>query len=690
MNKKNAIILLLLLSPTVAADNDFSHWKCKLCPTIDGWYGNLSFGLGYSDQSHLAFANYRGVDENGLYLSLDTELHFRNDKGNYFNLYAENLGLENRQIKLNTGKQGKYKLRFGWNEIPKYRGFGSQTPFLGVGSDTLTLPSNWQPDNSTNGFTQLENSLSRTDLKTHRKVLDAGIEINFESNWEYQLDYQNQKKQGTRPFGSGLFFQNTSVFPAPVDFNTDQIDMRLSYSGARGHIQFGAFGSWFKNQNNSITWQNPFSTQDSTQTLRSSLEPDNNFYQINLTGAFLISPKLRASGQVAIGRIKQDDAFLPYSINPDFSDVLLPRLSLDGQLDTSTFNLGGKISARVNNKLTFTTRVKINERENKTSVDLYSPITTDLAPLGDRTNRPYSYKKKNYSLDMRYRAHRNVRINTGIKYKDTDRTLQQIENSKEDIYWGEIKIFPTDFVQIRLKVENSDRNVSDYLQAEDGGPIDHPLLRKFNQADRDREHAQIQVDINPTEKLGINFSYYYAKDNYRESPIGLQDSDDKSYTLDVNYTIADKINITAFYEKNNIDALLTNAANESEPIWTGLTSDEITTKGLGLSTQLNLKSQMGLNFIRSNSTGQISVQTDLNEDPFTPLLTDLKNTTLYFEYQVNKHWGYRFNAEYEVYNSTDWAIDGIATDGLADVLLLGTQSPNYDAWIVRVQAQYQF
>lgn len=690
MKIKDTILLLSISASTLAADNDFNHWKCKFCPSIDGWYGDLSFGLGYSDQYNLAFANYRGLDDNGLFLSLNGELHYRNDKGIYFNLYAHDLGLESRQIKINTGKQGKYKYRLGWNEISKYRGFDSRTPFLGVGTETLTLPSNWQPGNNTTDLTQLENSLSNTDLKTHRKILDVGFEINFESNWQYQIDYQNQKKQGTRPYGGGLFIFNSSIFPAPVDFNTDQIDMRLSYSGKRSHIQFSALGSWFKNHNNSITWQNPFETQDSTQTLRSSLEPDNNFYQLSMNGTFLISPKVRASGQVTIGRIKQDEAFLPYSINLDFSDRQLPRLSLDGRLDTSTFNLSGKISARVNNKLTLTSRIKINERDNKTPVDLYSPITTDLASLGNRRNRPYSYKKKKYSLDMRYRAHRNIRFNAGIKYKDTDRTLQHIENSKEDIYWGEIKLFPTDYAQIRLKVENSDRDVSDYLQTDDGGPIDHPLLRKFNQADRNRENSQIQIDINPSEKLGINLSYYYAQDKYRESPIGLQDSDDSSYTLDINYAIADKINLSAFYGKNDINARLTNAITESEPIWTGETNDEITTKGFGLNSQINLNSQMGLNFIKSNSIGLISVQTDLNEAPFTPLLTDLKNTTLFFEYQVNKRWGYRINAEHESYNSTDWGIDGIATDGLADVLLLGTQSPNYDAWIVRLQARYQF
>ena len=79
-----------------------------------------------------------------------------------------------------------------------------------------------------------------------------------------------------------------------------------------------------------------------------------------------------------MGRMKQNDPFLPYTINPRYSDLPLPRESLDGKVDTSTYNLAGKLFARVNNKLSFTARGKWDERDNKTPVDLYTPVVTDL------------------------------------------------------------------------------------------------------------------------------------------------------------------------------------------------------------------------------------------------------------------------------------------------------------------------
>ncbi|MBL4659735.1 MAG: MtrB/PioB family decaheme-associated outer membrane protein [Alcanivoracaceae bacterium] len=685
-----SIVLAGLSSIASANDTDFSKWKCKLCPDYSGWTGDVAFGLGFVSEDDLRFADFRGQDEQGLYLAIDGRAHYQDADGYYFNLNSHNLGLDSRQLEINGGHQGKYEYRFGWSEISKYRGYGSQTPFLGAGTDNLTLPTDWVPAVSTDQMTQLGGLLLNTSLKTHRKILDAGVTWKFAQNWEYRFDYQKQKKNGTRPFAAGLFFNNASQFPVPVDFTTDQIDMVLSWLGKRSQVRIGLIGSWFDNANNSVTWQNPFTSGANTQTLRAALEPDNKYYQLSVSGAFALSPKVKLSGSASIGEMSQDDQFIPYSINPLFSDAQLPRTSLDAQVDTSTFNLSGKLSARLNRKLTFTARVKFDERDNKTPVDLYTPVTTDLVPSAGRLNRPYSYDKEKYSADLRFRAHRVVKLSTGVKFENLDRTLQAVEESEETTLWGEIKLNPNAQVQGRIKFEDSKRDISDYLQPDDGGSVDHPLLRKFNQADRDRERLQVEINIYPIEALGINLSFFHARDDYEESQIGLQKSDEESYTIDLSYAVGTKINLYAFLTEDDIDAELVNATGVNAIPWNAITKDSITTAGLGLSTNLNKKVSLGLDFVSSNSKGDISVQTDQNEAPFSPLRTNLKNARIHFDYQVNDHWGYKLYTEYEKYYSKDWAIDGVGVDGIGSVLTLGTQSPNYSAWIFRLQANYRF
>ena len=249
---------------------------------------------------------------------------------------------------------------------------------------------------------------------------------------------------------------------------------------------------------------------------------------------------------------------------------------------------------------------------------------------------------------------------------------------------------PTVGSQIRLKLETAKRDGSDYLQPDDGGPVDHPLMRKFNMADRERDRLLFNIDLAPTQALGINLSYFKAKSDYTNSVVGLQESDDESYSINLNYMINKKFSLYAFWTHDDIDADIISYAGSSRNEWNALTRDRITTVGLGLKAAINEKSSIGFDFVSSDSTGDISVQTDLQEDPFEPLKTDLKNARLHFDHEVSDHWGYKLYAEYEKFSSRDWAIDGLGVDGINSILTMGEQSPKYGIWYFRAQASYRF
>lgn len=688
------VLLLGLQGPSAQAQETEQTepriYKCKQCVKYVGWRGYLDFGLAYVSDDSFRFGDYRGLEEKGFYVALDGDLHYRNLQGRYFDLYARDLGHDSRQLEMRGGNQGRYELRFAWKEIPKYRGYGTQTPFLGVGSDSLTLPADWVRGRNTSDMTALESTLVTAPLKTQRKTLDLGLTTQFARNWSYRVDFQRQEKKGSRSLGAGFLFNNSTILPSPVDFTTNQFDMALSWTGKRAQIQFGFMGSYFDNGDRSLTWQNPFSSHPDLDTFKAALEPDNEFYQFNLSGAFAFTPRIRISGRAALGHLSQDEAFLPATINPAFSDVPLPRSSLDGKLDASTFNLSGKLSARLNKRLTFTARGKLDERDNKTPVDFYTQVTTDSVPSVVRYNRPYSYEREQYSADLRFRAHRVIRLSAGARQNNVDRTLQAIERSEETTWWGEVKLTPFASSQLRFKFESSERDTSDYIPLDDGGPTDHPLLRKFNQADRDRERTMIDLDLAPFEAFGINLSYFHANADYKNSEIGLQESDEESYTVNLNFVVGAKLNIYAFLSRDDIDADILNTTSFNAVPWSAKTHDRITTAGFGFSTPISEKSSIGFDFVSSDSKGEISVQTSLEEDPFDPLKTDLKNAKVHFDHEVNDRWGYKLYAEYEKYSSQDWAIDGLGVDGIDRILTMGEQSPEYKAWYFRVQASYRF
>ena len=75
-----------------------------------------------------------------------------------------------------------------------------------------------------------------------------------------------------------------------------------------------------------------------------------------------------------------------------------------------------------------------------------------------------------------------------------------------------------------------------------------------------------------------------------------------------------------------------------------------------------------------------------NEAPFPNLDTSLFNMRLNFSHDVSDHWGYRIFAEFEDFDSTDWAYDGIGVDGVDAVLTYGLVSPKYQVINLRAQA----
>lgn len=671
-----------------AQDAEPAIYACKQCVKYTGWRGTFDFGLGYVSEDSLRFGDYRGLEEEGTYNELGGDLHFRNLTGWYFDLYSVNAGSSTRQLDMRGGKQDRFELRFGTQKIPKYRGYGTQTPFLDVGSDTLSLPADWVYAPSTNQMTALQSSLAAAELKTERETMDAGGTLHLGRHLSFRIDYQRQEKKGTRHMGGGLF--NSTILPAPVDFTTDIVDTALSFASKRVQLQVGFLSSKFENGNTSLTWRNPFGSRPNNYYIRTALEPGNEFTQFNVSGALVITPRIRLSAQASSGELTQDDPFIPYSTSPSFDDLVLPRESLDGKLETSTTNVAGKLFARLNNRLSFTARGKWDERENKTPVDLYEPVAVDLLQWDDRYNRPYSYEREQYSADLRLRVASSVRVSGGALQKNIERTLQAAERSEETTFWGEIKANPTLSSQVRFKVDSAQREVDDYLQPDDGGPVDHPLMRKFNQADRDRDRVTIDLDLMPTDAFGINLSYFSAQADYTESVLGLQESEEDSITVNLNYAFGSKGNMYAFLTRDNIDADLLNASSESAVPWRAMTSDEITTIGFGLSGQINKKISLGLDYVFSDSSGDISVLTGNEDTPFSPLRTNLANARLHFDHEISEHWGYKLYAEYESYESEDWAIDGLGVDGIGSVLTMGEDSPNYRVWYFRVQASYRF
>ncbi len=685
------LLLGLLVNNAVAATGvDTSNWLCSFCSYPRAWLGSFEVGPGYANEPSLKFGDHRGIEDKGTFLSIYGDLHYRNDSGGYFDLYTRDVGTSARQLEMRGGRRGRFEFRLVYRETPKYRGFGTQTPFQGTGSSQLVLPPSWVSAFTTDGLSGLGSQLNPLTLDTSRKAFGAGLSLRISSKWHYQLDIHHTEKTGTRPFGGGVLTIHSAQLPAPVDFTTNRIEMGLEYAGEQSRVRFGFSSTYFNNDNASLTWENPFSPIGATQLLRAALEPDNDFYQFSLTGTFKATPRLQFSGRAAVGRTRQDEPFLAYSSNPDFSTLQLPRASLGGKLDTSSLNLAARGSARLTRKLRLNVRLKIDEKDNRTPVEFYTPVITDLAPRPETPNRPYSFKRSQYSAELSYRATPWLNFNAGTKLKNHDRTLQAVRETEDLSWWGDVNFTHWAAAQLRLKIETSDRSNSPYVLVSDPGLQENILMRKFNLADRQRDRVVLELNLAPTEQLSAGLSYFVAKDRYERSLLGLLGSDEDSFNLDLGFAFSPNINLHGFVTRDEYDSEISGATDPDAKPWRARTEDRFTTFGVGLSGKLGTRIDLGLDFISSISKGRITTDKGAGEAPFPQLKTDLQNTRIHLSYRVSPRWGWKLYAEHEKYTSTDWQIDGLGNDGLSAILTLGEVSPDYKVTLLRLLANYTF
>jgi len=302
------IALALPLSHLAAQDEstatipeiDTSKWKCKFkfCELEEGWSGDISLGLGYVSDDSFKFGEYNGLHEQGSYLIGDASLRYRNEDAGYLDLSVSDFGLDTRSLSVEGGRQGSYDIFVTYDELPHFTSDSGSSPYLGVGSDSLTLPPAWVAAGSTGGMTGLVPSLQEVDLETKRKQLGAGVTFTTDSPWSYTVKFRHDTKQGNKR-AAGSFFFNSAQLVEPVDYVTDEIDVSISYGADKLQANFAYFASTFSNSNKSLTWQNAYTplTADADSG-ELALPPDNQFHQLLLSAGYQISDRSRVSGNI--------------------------------------------------------------------------------------------------------------------------------------------------------------------------------------------------------------------------------------------------------------------------------------------------------------------------------------------------------------------------------------------------------
>ena len=299
-------------SPALAQElSDFEEWSCRFCPFPEkGVEGNVDAEALHVSDDSARFGDYTGLDEEGAYINAGADILYRAGGGYAVGLEARNLGLDSRELALEAGRQGSWTVDLSWDELPRRLDDSVQTPYGGLGTSRLTLPSSWIRGNFTSGFTALDSTLRDFELGWDRETLGLGIEFIQSERLRYEIDWNQQTKEG-RGLTWGSFLGTAADLVKPLDYQTDQVDAALVYAGTNWNVRLGYFGSFFSNKDTSLTWDNPFNGPDQG---RLAMAPDNRYQQVQLAGAYRFTTwDTTLNASYAQGRMEQSDALLQYT-----------------------------------------------------------------------------------------------------------------------------------------------------------------------------------------------------------------------------------------------------------------------------------------------------------------------------------------------------------------------------------------
>ncbi len=684
------VLVTLGVVPALAGGAvDTSTWTCETCPFDKaGTTVAVEAGVGSVSDDSARFGDYRGLQKKGAFALLGGSVRYRSEDGRYASVDATDLGLDVRALSALYGREGLYTLKLGYAETPRSGFDGARTPFLGVGGASLTLPAGYPAPTTT--AMPLAATLQPVDVESKRSRLDIGATWNVAPEWTTRLSMRHDVRDGLQRM-AGSFFSSASHLLAPVDQVTDQLEASASYVTSRLQATVAYQASLFRNGPDALTWANPFTPIVAGSTSgQLALAPDNQFHQLRASGAYELTPQIRASGDIAVGRMTQDSAFLAATQNTGLAVGALPAQSLNGQADT--FNASARVTATLNPQWRLNASYARDVRDNQTASLAFPAVSTDMfVGAVPRSNQPFSFTQDRIKFNAEFRGPFGIRASAGIDEDDRERTLQEVVTTRETTLWARAGMVANENVTLTLKGAHGDRRSSTYGIASWVVPAENPLLRKFNLAERKRDSLGVRTDVTVGESVSVGLYADVARDDYDESTIGLLSGRSVAVGGDVSAAVSDDTQLHLFAQNERIRSRQAGSQLFAQPDWWADSRDRVEVLGAGLKhNALKGKLELAADVVFSRARSSVVVDTTTLDPPFPSARTSMSSLRLQATYKLQENLTVLGSWWYEKMSSQDWRLDGVAPDTVPNLLALGDTAARYRVNVLRVGVRYRY
>jgi MtrB/PioB family decaheme-associated outer membrane protein len=680
------------------------------------------------------FEEYRDMTA-GLTLDHLYFRFFRPDESYSAELYGSKWGDEDQEFGLSAGRLGLWQFRFEWDQTPKVYSTNARMLAVETSRGVFQLPTPRPPLARYNSAPELD------EISTRRDTAKMALAVTLTPDFDITGEYTRIHKDGDKPFSMafGSPGNNFMELLEPIDQTIH--DFRLKGTWARDwyQVQFAYGLSVFENDVSRVIADNPCFANVAAcgagdggaaapRFGQLSLPPDNMAHSFNLAGGVNLPMRTRITGNFNYSLRLQNDSFLPHTVNPAIAtdpNLVLPRRSLDGNVQTVLFNL--MATTRPWTPLTLSAKYRYYEM-----FDVGPVIHFDGVTVNDRSVSParragrWDFARQNAEVDARWRIIAPVAVTTGAGWEHWDRNEHR-EVPESDEFFGKlaVDVTPADWVLVRATYRPSFRRINKYnTEAHAEHTVDEDaaaalagqsrLLRKPDEGERDQQRFDLLVQLTPFDTLSISPTGSYHYDDYVRSRLGVQEETGWSAGLDLTWSPFERVAFSAGYVREESDRRM---RSRSRPVtgvttfdfkdfeWVSETADTIDTVYAGVKVSLIprvLDWSAGLNF--ATATGRLDTSNPVKPasgtaaqnftataQPFPATEDNLLRVDAALRYFFDKGWWVTFGYAFESFQKDDWRTDRLVPvmPGVTSIWL-GNDARNYTAHIVGVTLGYRF
>jgi len=722
MSLRKLLPIAVLLSPVLLAQ--------ETAPP----HGELEIGVRAlaGDHNSSQFDEYRDI-HSGIFLQgFQTSLDRLFQKNYFLTFQTRNSGRDDQAFRATFGDTGKYHFEFGYYSTPHDFSNTAATLFAEIIPGVFTIPAAVRANlvYDPGSLPILLRGATPLDVALRRRLGSGIFEYTPNGAWTLMLQYSHENENGNRPFGAMLNgFANMLEVPKPIDYRVHEAKAGVEYGNSRGGFQADYTASFFENGVPALVFDNPFRDTDAlggSSRGRMALYPNNNAQSLNFAGAVNLSDSTRFMAAISPQWMRQNDAFLPYTINSLAGVPNLPANSLNAAKTRLAMNY--TLASHPLPNLSVTAHYRDYDYMNDTRSLLFSGyVQADLSISNlARRSLPYSFNRQNVGAEATWLLHKGDALTFGYDFENLDRTHRDVAKSQEHSGSVKLELNPKKWILFRGGFTHAQRNPQAYVFNEELNPMGTganavPLpdgWRMFDEAARARNKADALLEVDPTDRLSLTASFDTLQDRFGDTVYGVLGNRSLDSTLDASYLLSPNITVFAnyAYERYKSDQRsreyagpLGSAPLNSTPNndWESYIHDRIHTIGGGISAS-GLRRKITCDIFYSLSMAKGNINTRTLGNPLLPgfLVTAIQDypetgnrfhtVTGAVRYPLGKAVFSRVEYRYERYDRADFQIAGISPymapfdPRTSTSILLGADVPGYHVHIVSLSLEYRF